>query len=125
MSSLKSLDERQRLRNNLPAMSMQMNAQPFDMRRCCAVFVILCLSCVLSVSCKTAPKTIEPEGSGLGRAEKEPTPPFHDVSHPPSDKGIALEKMQTKADSTPTPTPNRAIDRPLDPVGRPLTTPTP
>jgi hypothetical protein len=105
---------------------MEMPLQPFDIKRRCALFVILCLSCVLAVSCKTQEKIIGPEGSGLGRAEEDPTPVEHDLDHPPQ-KGVRIgrETTQKTADSTPTPTPNRAIDRPLDPVGKPLTSPTP
>lgn len=98
-----------------------------EIKRTAVLIVALSLSCILVVSCKTAPKqVVEPQGAALGRAEEAPTPVEHDVEHPPPDKGGGPgERMQKKADSTPTPTPNRAIDRPLDPVGRPLTSPTP
>jgi hypothetical protein len=48
------------------------------------------------------------------------------IFHPPVHKSQAHEKIVvTKTASTPTPTPNRPIDRPLDPSGHPLASPTP
>ena len=49
-----------------------------------------------------------------------------DIFHPPVHPGAAHETVEQNAHaSTPTPTPNRPIDRPLDPSGKPLTSPTP
>jgi hypothetical protein len=49
-----------------------------------------------------------------------------DIYRAPAHKGSAHEKVVvTSHASTPTPTPNRPIDRPLDPSGRPLTSPSP
>jgi hypothetical protein len=48
------------------------------------------------------------------------------IYHPPVHYGTPAEKIvKTSHSSTPTPTPDRPIDRPLDPAGRPLTSPTP
>lgn len=48
------------------------------------------------------------------------------IFHPPVHAGKARERIiETKTVSTPTPTPNRPIDRPLDPSGHPLESPTP
>src|SRR4051812_36843611 len=122
----KILDEAPRLRNKVYSSILEMRSRSSDNQRTVLVTVALCLSCILAVSCKTAPKVVEPQGQALGRAQEEPTPPEHDVDHPPPDKGGGPgERMQKKADSTPTPTPTRDIDRPLDPIGRPLTPPTP
>src|SRR5689334_9726317 len=123
----KILDEPQRVRNKVHSLTPEMLPQRFNIKRRWIRFVILCLSCVLVGSCKAPPTQAEEESreSGLGRAEEEATPVVHDVEHPPPQKNLGIEKMQQKAPSTPTPTPNRAIDRPLDPVGKPLTSPTP
>jgi hypothetical protein len=47
------------------------------------------------------------------------------IFHPPVHKGQARERIVETAPSTPTPTPNRPIDRPLDPSGLPLSSPSP
>lgn len=49
-----------------------------------------------------------------------------DIFHPPTHSGTPHEKIEnTERASTPTPTPNRPIDRPLDPSGNPLNPSTP
>jgi hypothetical protein len=48
-----------------------------------------------------------------------------DLFHPPVHRGQPREKIVEGKASTPTPTPTRPIDRPLDPSGKPLTSPTP
>jgi hypothetical protein len=48
-----------------------------------------------------------------------------DIFHPPVHRAQPREKIVQGKASTPTPTPNRPIDRPLDPSGKPLTSPTP
>jgi hypothetical protein len=104
-----------------------MSSRFSGIKRTGAMAVAFCVSCILIPSCQTSKQqVVEPQGSGLGRAEAEPSPPVHDVEHP-TNKAQAFpgERMQQIPDSTPTPTPNRAIDRPLDPMGKPLTSPTP
>jgi hypothetical protein len=48
-----------------------------------------------------------------------------DIFHPPVHPARPRERVVEGKPSTPTPTPNRPIDRPLDPSGKPLTSPTP
>jgi hypothetical protein len=49
-----------------------------------------------------------------------------DIYKPPVHKAQAHEKVvKTSNASTPTPTPNRPIDRPLDPTGKPIISETP
>ena len=49
-----------------------------------------------------------------------------DIFHPPKHYGTPIERVETTTRaSTPTPTPNRPIDRPLDPAGLPLNSSTP
>ena len=49
-----------------------------------------------------------------------------DIFHPPKHYGTPIERVETTTRaSTPTPTPNRPIDRPLDPAGLPLNASTP
>ncbi len=43
-----------------------------------------------------------------------------DLYRAPAHKGAVYEKVEQTKESTPTPTPNRPIDRPLDPSGKPL-----
>jgi hypothetical protein len=49
-----------------------------------------------------------------------------DIYKPPVHKAQAHEKIvKTSSASTPTPTPSRPIDRPLDPTGKPIMSETP
>lgn len=48
------------------------------------------------------------------------------IYHPPVHAAAPREKVEQRAQaSTPTPTPSRPIDRPLDPSGKPIFSPTP
>jgi hypothetical protein len=53
-------------------------------------------------------------------ATRQPGLPYDETSQiPEATPGPGLEKVKTVPDATPRPTPNSAMDRPLDPVGMP------
>lgn len=87
-----------------------------------------CLALALS-SCQSHPKAkkekIAAEGHGQEEAWAGPEQSGPDAPAPYRSGRQAESEQRISTPSTPTPTPNRPIDRPLDPTGLPVGAPTP
>ncbi len=93
--------------------------------RLAEILVLCSLSAIISsCSSQAEQKKVYPREGGTEREEYWPE--GGPDAEAPARAGLPKESAQNVSDAiTPTPTPNRPIDRPLDPTGLPVGAPTP